>query len=128
SPFSPPSLPRGPRRRRCRICRARWERDKRLRMGSMGLTVRDVIPRNVNLSGCQVLTLQSTAEELKRGLRLIVWHLVASLVDTHEAEIACLTHLAKLFAVDYEWCVAGSAKGICVSVIGCQRDSFAPEP
>lgn len=68
------------------------------------------------------------AEKLQRSLGLVVWHLMSSLVDAREGEIAILPYLAILGAVDEEGGVACSVELRCVRVVDLFGDCFATKP
>jgi hypothetical protein len=74
------------------------------------------------------LTGKDASEHLESGFGLVVWDLMTGLVNAKEAEVAVLTDLAVLLAVDDERSIAGSSKFGSVVVVHRKRDGFAAEP
>lgn len=92
--------------------------------GAVGL----ILGPDLDVALGDVPAVDGTVEELQSSDGLVVWDLVAGLVDAGEGEVAVLAGLTVLDAVDGHGGVARSAEIGCVGVVRCEGDGFSAEP
>lgn len=72
--------------------------------------------------------IQDPAEMLETGYRLVIWYLMACLVDSCETEVAVFPHLTILDTVDDKGGIACCCKSLRIRIVCCERNSFSSEP
>lgn len=96
----------------------------RRRLGALAL----VRGRDADAAVGHGQVVQDAAEQLERGLGLVVRHLVAGRVDAREAEVAVLPRLAVLVPLDHERRVARGSELRRVRVVDLQGYGLAAVP
>lgn len=104
------------------------QRNKRVGMRSLRGSVGGQVGRDLLQAGGGVEAVDGAVEQGKRGNGLVVWDLVAGLIDAREGKVAVFARLAVLDAVDDHGHVARCAELLRVGVFGLETYGFAAEP
>lgn len=97
-------------------------------MSRIRITPSAVHPRQLLTTRGYVPVPQHPPEEFQAGQWLVKGHLVPSLVDPQETEVAVLPDFAIFVAIDDKGGIAGSCKLLFVGVIHGEGNGFATEP